>query len=648
MNNPVGKASIVNPFGALPKMLLGSVTWLMVLLMILLMAAWPTQAAQALDLLPSDVARNREIIAAADTPEEALNLLTGDPARDAEIVENQLLRDAGTEPAVVPEGAQILRVGGDNACDYSRVQDAINDARSLPATDVIRIARNAEYTSQALQINDKSMILEGGYASCAASQPDPSNTILDGTGGSNRPVIRIRNEDNSQVMRVELRRLTIQGGTTSTSRILRSASLLNGAGLNIRGRVQADLTNTLVRNNATSSRRASFPANNGGGIYIDGEGSPGSFVRLNEGSFVLNNVTNNGRVRTAAHGSGGGIYCQAGTVILSARSGVHRNRTRGERPGNGGGVSLSSACTLNSQASVINSNESGASGGGISAEGSTVFLLDTRILGNRARGVGGGISSINSELLMRRLDTPCAGLPIHLCSRLENNHADGNGGALHLSTRAEAGRAELRQTTIAGNSSGRLGSVALVSGSGTELLMEGVAVHGNHGSSRLFQLQDQSLTSLDWSTIAGNQNSNDPPLQVFRLLNVDRSPQNTRLRVRGSIVWEPGATIANRTGRTFTPSNCTIGHARLEDSGLSVGSQFYSRIDPRLRNLEDADLRLQPNSPAIDYCDDGEVGLTPRFDDLFGNARGVRHNQSTITPPNPGSGDFDLGVHEVT
>lgn len=675
--------------------------------------------------LTGEPTRDRQLIASASTPKEALALLPGDPSLDSHIIADWLLRDVGTQALSVREGINVVRVGGDAACHYSTVQDAIDNAPPPPAATVIRIARNGEYARQALQINDKNITLEGGYANCSAREPDSPTTVLDGAGGSNRPVIRIRNKDDDMRMEVALHRLTIQGGTTTTGYFRCSESLRNGGGLNIRGRVMVDLSNTVVRDNATTSGQhpgiiCGDPySNSGGGIYFDGDGFRDSTLRLNAGTSVLNNAADGegkSGIYDNLNGVGGGIFCRSGRILLDHPSiAIAHNRTGGPAPGSGGGVYLERDCVFHSQAGgilsgillnesavhgggiythtgrlrfhrpnpalrpvialnrsemhgggiyvqterdvilhmsidgvAVASNTSGGHGGGVyfSGWGSKFELMNTVIAGNLARGQGGGISIGRSDLVIGRSADSCNVSDLSRCSRLENNHAEGHGGALRIL----GGITEMHQTLISGNSSDSLGSVALVRGGFTQLLMEAVAIHGNHGSSRLFQLESQSLTSLDWSTIAGNRRADDPPLQVFRLHNEDHQfiRQNTRLRVRGSIIWEPGATMVNRTGPTFTPSNCTIGHTPLEESGLSVGSRFYSHINPRLRNPATGDLRLRPDSPAIDYCSSGQVGVAPEFTDLFGNTRGVAYSEPTTEAPNPGSGNFDLGIHELT
>ncbi len=641
-------------------------------------------------LLSGDALPGKDSFGEARTPQAPPPILTGDPEEEAEIIGDWLLRGAGELAAPVPAGSRILRVGSeeDAACDYDSVQDAIDDAREPLERDVIRIARNAEYTEKALTINDKNVVLEGGYEDCGASAPDTRNTILDGTGGSNRPVIRIRNEDDSLPMRVDLNRLTIQGGTTTTSRFRTSASRLNGAGVNIRGRVGTNLTNTIVRNNETTSRRSSVRANNGGGIYIDGEGFEDSYLRLHRGSGVINNTARNDNSGRGVLGNGGGIYCQRSRVeMVHPRTTVATNTTEGDVPGNGGGIYTHRGCTFLSRSGGlfrgIFMNETEGSGGGLHAIGgrhefrsvpggispmvvsnrsegdgggirayasSTVELTDTVVAGNWARGEGGGIAVQSLDLIMGRSDTPCDGASIDRCSRLDGNASGGHGGALLVDQQVLVDppegwetSAEITQTDITGNSSGHLGSVAMVRGISADLFMEGVAIHGNHRSSRLFQVEDQAFTRIHWSTIAGNRDPDDPPLQVFRLLNDEDNEVNTTVFIHGSIVWEPQATMFNRTGPTYAGALCTIGHEREENLDLS-GSGYYSRINPRLRDSEEGDLRLEANSPAIDYCDDRP--LPPQLDDLFGNPRGVPYDGSTITPPNPGTGDYDLGAHE--
>lgn len=69
----------------------------------------------------------------------------------------------------------------------------------------------------------------------------------------------------------------------------------------------------------------------------------------------------------------------------------------------------------------------------------------------------------------------------------------------------------------------------------------------------------------------------------------------------------------------------------------------YLQADPRFMDTAGGNFRLQPDSPAIDFCG-AAYGVTVR--DLDGNLRG----QDWAGPPhepNPDLGPYDLGAYEA-
>lgn len=628
--------------------------------------------------LPDHLGRLSEIVAGLGDPEEAVAILPRDAELATEIVADRLRRSsrAGTAAApgdVVPSDVAFLRVGGDAACDHADPAAAIAAAAGLPDWTVIRLANNAEYTEQRLRIVNRNVILEGGYADCSADEPTEGNTVLDGSRSTGRPVIRVLNLGGERAAGLRLHRLTLQGGSTADANFNCSESDHNGAGLNIRGRVQADLFDTIVRNNRTSGGTGGIFCgdvrdNWGGGIYMESEGFDDAHLQLHSGSGVINN---------RAGRNGGGIAARATKVVLAdpdVAVALNRSGDLFEENLGGGGIYLSLSSLRSSAGGILmgiwgNEARSGGNGGGVYAPSGASFapaepdafrpvlvgnlaegdggglyqligsseLVDTLVAGNHAGGEGGGLLVGPGELVMRRSQAPCSGAPVEHCSRLHNNSADGDGGALSQGHRFVESSVKISQTTISGNSSGGLGSVAHVRGPEAETVLDSVAIHGNHGSSRLFQLVNGPVMTIGFSTIAGNRRPDDPALQVFRVLEFDGSP--TGAVIHRSIVWEPGATIVHPDGDADSVAVCVVGHQPEAEAGFSFANS-YSRIDPRLEDPAGGNLRLRADSPAIDYCG-GAPGV-----DLFGEPRGVRYDGSTVTPPNPGDGDFDLGIHE--
>lgn len=672
---------------------------LMVLVSLTILVAILSGSAWGTEMRLTGVPENdRAILAGLENAQTAIDLLPNDRRLATDIIDDWLGHNhQSTYRAQQLEHDQTIWVGDDGNCDFNSIQDAIDAAPGFPQSSQIMIVNNMDYTEQALRIEDKHITLTGiSSGICQVLGIGSERITLDGSGSTSRPVIRVRNNGTDFRMQIRLFNLRIQGGSTSTSSLGCSEARRNGGGLNILGRVQATLNNTVVRDNITQSGGGTCSSTrtaHGGGIYFNSESTEDASLTMEDGSGVINNETRStsSTNSTTRRGNGGGLALFGSIELVLAHSNVSvsLNRTAGDNPGDGGGIYMTTPFSrvvshaggffngiilnqtqpgsgrnggglwlgantelvLGPEGSggispAISSNTADGDGGGVFSSSGSIDLLNAIISNNLARNNGGGIAAFASALTMRSSVHLCALAtePLPRCSRLSTNHAHQDGGALHISSLESAPKRplDISRTHINQNSAANRGSVAFVDGPPIELKMEGVFVYGNSGSPFLFYLGDQSLTAFHWSTIAGNP---DDRSAVFRLVNSSENSTATRLRLHGSIVWEPGATIASRTGPTFTPSRCTIGHQELADSGLSVGSNFYSHIDPELIDPSVGDLRPGPSSPAIDYCDAGTH--PPQFSDIAYNPRGIPYNHPTTEPPNPADGDFDVGGYEV-
>lgn len=63
-------------------------------------------------------------------------------------------------------GAETLTVGGDLACQFRSIQDALDHAASTDGRDVIKVARSKRHTGEALTVIDGNVVLQGGYSRC--------------------------------------------------------------------------------------------------------------------------------------------------------------------------------------------------------------------------------------------------------------------------------------------------------------------------------------------------------------------------------------------------------------------------------------------------------------------------------------------------
>lgn len=579
------------------------------------------------------------------------------------------------------------RVGpsGDSACHFDDIQAAIdataaNDGGN--STINVRVAGDAAdhlgntYVVDSDQFdNVDTFRIIGGHDSCSANSPAAGErTQLDADGNDRVFHLVYDAADVDPVRTIELSNVEITGGQASFA----------GGGIRIEGhsgRHRVRLNNVLVSGNNTSG------VGSGGGISLETDqasDSPTSWLTISQGSIIHNN---------RADGSGGGLACfnssgggnppvllfntavignqavfNGGGLMLSGcknfsvrtagfDNGIRLNVAGSEsESGDGGGIHVASGGELlveasGSDSSAVVFGNSADNGGGLSLadDGSTAELVNTRITTNSASGEGGGIRVRDGDLTMGRVGGatgfPGDCLPMFdsdsRCSAIFGNTADGDGGGIAVlgPEFGRINRATINQTLIDGNfSDGGRGSAAYLSIA--ELVIEGAAVYENQGSTDLFHVVDGGSLFMNWSTIAGNLDGAAGD-RVFRLVG-----SFAILDFDGGIVWEPGNDIVSAdSSGADAGSECAIGHLPPADSGFDSTS-FYSHIDPKLRDPDIGDLRLQLSSPAVDYCNDEDV-FAPEFNDIFNQSRGVDVGGPLTEPPDSAGGPLDLGAHEL-
>lgn len=587
------------------------------------------------------------------------------------------------EPATASRGVGEWRVGPsfDPDCDFQNIQDAIDATVANDggfSTINIRVAGGTSvhegntYVVDGTQFENITTVrIIGGHTDCSGSPSPGARTILDAAQNGQVFLLSYEADDSDPVFTMELENLEIRNGLASFA----------GGGIRIRSHAdlhRVRLNNVDVHSNETTSQGS------GGGISIEAASpgtSPTSWVRISQDSRIDGNH---------ADGGGGGVACfneaddpnppvSLFNVALNGNSAVANGggisahgcknfsiRTAGfdQRigsneagalggSGDGGGLHVSGGAEVTLEASgdsesaemFANSASNGGAAAVVDAQ-SVLTLVNARVNVNFADDEGGGLFvDDQAELAMGRVGG-VTGFPGDCqpledsdsrCSELYANVAS-TGAAISVRGGAEA---EVNQTRIHLNVGDEFGaSVAAVTGPDTSLDMEGAVIHGQIGSDSLMRLDGGALARVRWSTIAGN-NEEDKLTRVFRLSGNISPP--TSLNVDSTIVWEPGTTtVLIPSGGYSTASDCLIGHQDESNAGFE-STEFYSHVDPRLQDRYNGDLRLRPNSPAIDYCDDA---FAPEFDDFFNHTRGVEYNLDPDIPPVesvPG-GLFDIGA----
>jgi predicted outer membrane repeat protein len=268
----------------------------------------------------------------------------------------------------------IYTVGGDGACGYSDIQDALDAAADNPGEDYVWIAMNASYTGQQLLVHDQDVDIEGGFTDCSDFDIDTAQTTVSGAGNGGWAVFSI--DGTSHVF---ISNLFITGANRDDG--------AEGGGIWYGGNGALTLQTTTI-----GANRAGY----GGGISVTPSGGPVE-VHLLHDSLILNNT---------AHVSGGGIRIEGDTRLYAVAPNTTFTLNTAETAYGGGLEVLGPArADLGSAGytlfSLFDSNDA-EDGGAIAAIGGSngaafvrVFTTDpqtaTTLDNNIARGRGGAI-----------------------------------------------------------------------------------------------------------------------------------------------------------------------------------------------------------------------------------------------------------------
>ena len=556
-------------------------------------------------------------------------------------------------------------VGSDNDCDYRIGSTKIQDAIDLGETE-IRVAMNDTYDTN-LVIDDKSVIIKGGYNDCAAAIADnqTSNT-------------NIGNVSSGRI-------ISITGSSQRNSVVLDSLTLLNGKGgiFADDADLQLHLFNVIISNNI-----ASF----GAGIQILGGDSD---VEL-ENTIIISNESTFLNV----DGSGGGIYCQGAnsSILMHGDSGIYGNKatyTQETIPdiqtigGIGGGAAFGSGCSFLNYSGGTGGfldfrgfleNTAAGYGGAISvSSGSNATFFGHQVcvnddcIGNNSAPVnllnnisgfsgvatetGGGaayVSGIDSELEIyagfisgnesnngagaieikdmanfstKRLMKPC-------WSQENCNYYEGNKGIRGGVLNSNKSIAEISDAIIENNRAD-FGTVLFISNDGSSVTVNNSVIHhnGNNGLNgyldRFIAIVGEFNTHLtiNHSTIVDNQVTN-------ALFFSDFTSGSSKFV--SSIVHDSVPINEDISLHDALASECSIVH---EDDSLKEQSFTAVVADPGFVDRAGKDYHINPNtSLAVDYCFENNTSTV----DMDFETRG--YDDPTV---NDNLGVFDIGADET-
>ena len=558
----------------------------------------------------------------------------------------------------------IVTVGTNAACDFSSLQDAI-DAGSTGAEDLTEIRLARDLSNQSLSIIDRNITIEGNWPSCTSGLPQQDLLhTLSGNGADT--VLQISTTGGNQ-RSSELSGLVIRGGGAN------SAISDRGGGLRIEGRAWVTVNDSRIGDNESSE---------GGGAYVNGP-----FARL-----ILNNGTIVGSVGTlslpanrainvlASTAQGGGLWCGGGAYLGIGDARIRSNTSAVDgggvylddcemqilpRPdfvgegdgfvtffenvadGNGGGIYAGNNSTV-SWASLFNGHFGGrATGNRATDRGGAIYLTGAsgfigtwiRLEDNRADGRGGALA-IQDDSAISLLGGDffhCSGpdCPGIYGTRgiTEGESATLIGGAVYADS---GGLVNIQQASIVDNFSNN-GSAIHLSGSATEANLHSVLIARNflygvgNGTSTI-ELTSSARATFRHMTMAGNFRASEQFPGLEQTASSIRANGNSgNVTIINSLLWNDATQLVRLLAGATATGSCVFGHEGTSFTPTTIADPHY--VDT---TGSDPDYSLQADSVAIDYCASSNVTRN----DLFGNDRPADQPRVDV------SGPYDAGAIE--
>ncbi|TCO42922.1 hypothetical protein [Dokdonella fugitiva] len=524
---------------------------------------------------------------------------------------------------------------GPVGCTHVSLADALAAAAANPAGPHLIKLRTGELLTGGISLDEPAadITIEGGYASCGASAPTPDArmVIRQINPGS---VLRFDNASDTP-RRLELRNVTLTGGSVNTSDVLggggalvlQNATLVLGAGAIVEGNVAGNGGGVSLF--GVPSRVAKLVLD--GAAVIDGNQAVGlGGLGAGGGVFALDNAEIRlvyGRIEdNTARRAGGGVALNTARTTLVAAPPIltdyllppvvlaHNTAGRatfatGEGFGGAiyskqGNITIGAPATSRFTTNI--STNTANYGGAIYVEGAAgptdpftfVALRNTLTQFNTAKGKGGAFHSWNAvDWVLDSTGLRCPFGPRYsACSAVLYNTAYNSttpgspgAGAGYIGNDSGSQRGIFRfARTLFENNRDDDGQVAVAMAFGTsELSFERCIFLDNQadasGVTTLLANAPGINLRFVYNTVVGN----DVDTLVYMNGGV--------LRNQGSIMWSPGSDVWTATaGATMANNNCLIAHDMVP--GATV-------LDPRLAD----DFMPPADSPAIDACDNLDV-----------------------------------------
>jgi len=332
-------------------------------------------------------------------------------------------------------------------CTYETIQEAVVGA---PSGSTIRVAAGTYL--EMIDVNAKTLVIEGGYDSTCTTVDPGAITQVDATGLVGSVV------DVSSAAVVTLRNLRLTGGSSF------------GAGIDLLGGSSVTLDNTdIVGNNGAS----------GAGLYIGGT----SVLTYTNDSDIYDNIST---------GDGGGVIVYGRLVGFESNSDIYANSAV-----NGGGIAVIGG-TVELDNSDVAANTATSLGGGIYGIDGLVTLSNSVFVGETApccqsAVAGGGIYASGGRVTLLGADTT-----------VMNNTATENGGGIYLTNGATldvtGAKVGYDNTSISGNDAVLGAGMFVIS---STVNFEGRIVNNIATNSGAGLYADSSILTMNNTTIGG-------------------------------------------------------------------------------------------------------------------------------------------------
>jgi hypothetical protein len=558
----------------------------------------------------------------------------------------------------------IITVGPDKACNESTLQAGIGDTKGTNNEIHVESSYKGEPSKQTVRINDKIIVIIGGYNSCAAGAVQTTiRSTLNGTGTTGDPLIAITGDSH-----IDLRNFTIENGHNVGS---------NGGGIAVNSSGKsAGLTLTNV-DISTST------ADKGGGLFYAGAASTDTLTMIGT-TVEFNSAVN----------AGGGVRIQGDVhMTMDATSSIRNNTANPEsltnkNDGHGGGLQM-----LDETVAVINGSITGntaLAGAGISlhdnatvamyasANGVNAVLSGNTALNNaKTDGTGGGVfyfPTLEPFLGGDQIPTFCGnGVTISGNTALDGaamfNETVTNDDVSNPET--AAGLASLGGScfdvppppcpncvNVIENNTAMQRNGAIFRGlAGASYNFSFVTVTKNNAD-HVFRLSEKGFLAFSNCLItnnAGNGVTTTDTVNIFDYIDGASSVTTTisgctiannslaqpifsdsdNLTIDNSLIWQPTRQTISQPKKTTVFTNLlSQDGGSFSAAGFKTLANVNSIGDPQFANAAAGDFHLLESSPAVDYSATGIVGGI----DMDGKARGKTLKRA-FSP-------FDVGAFE--